>query len=147
MTRLRVDRTAVTGHLDCLSIAKGIMALLVSFSLMTTPVWAAPASSLGTVVYADRALVGTAPASVGATIFAGDRLSTDPSGSVQVRAGAARLLLSSASTVTFSQHDPSPAPTLTNALGLSRPPIRGALPCTWALPLFPPKHVSPPPAE
>ncbi len=114
MTRLRVDRTAVTGHLDCLSIAKGIMALLVSFSLMTTPVWAAPASSLGTVVYADRALVGTAPASVGATIFAGDRLSTDPSGSVQVRAGAARLLLSSASTVTFSQDDASPAATLTN---------------------------------
>src|SRR6267378_1104705 len=88
--------SAVTGHVDCLSIAKGILALLVSFSL-------------GTVVYADRALVGTAPASVGATIFAGDRLSTDPSGSVQVRAGAARLLLSSASTVTFSQDDASPA--------------------------------------
>jgi len=106
--------SAVTGHIDCLSIAKGILALLVSFSLLTTPAWAAPASSLGTVVYADRALVGTAPASVGATIFAGDRLSTDPSGSVQVRAGAARLLLSSASTVTFSQDDASPAATLTN---------------------------------
>src|SRR5260370_6484422 len=100
MTRLRVDRTAVTGPLDCLSIAKGIMALLVSFSLMTTPVCAAPASSLGTVVYADRALVGTAPASVGATIFSVDRLNTDPSGSVHVRAVAARVLLSSASTVT-----------------------------------------------
>jgi hypothetical protein len=105
MTRLRAD---------CISIAKGILALLVSFSLMTTPVWAAPAPSLGTVVYADRALVGTAPASVGATIFAGDRLSTDPTGSVQVRAGAARLLLSSASTATFSQDDASPSATLTN---------------------------------
>src|SRR6266478_2299392 len=109
-----MNRFAVTSLRDCIPIAKGILALLVSFSLLTTPVWAAPASSLGTVVYADRALVGTAPASVGATIFAGDRLSTEPTGSVQVRAGAARLLLSSASTVTFSQDDASPAATLTN---------------------------------
>src|SRR5712692_6592845 len=122
MTRLRVDRLAVTSstncmaattHTDCISISKGILALLVSFSLLTTPVWAAPASSLGTVVYADRAHVGAAQASVGATIFAGDRLSTDQSGSVQVRAGAARLLLSGTSIATFSQDDASPAATLT----------------------------------
>src|SRR5437899_5560579 len=130
MTRLRVDcatvariidrlavssmnRLGVTGHPDCISVAKGILALLVSFSLLTTPVWAAPASSLGTVVYADRAHVGAAQASVGATIFAGDRLSTDQSGSVQVRASAARLLLSSSSNATFSQDDASPAATLT----------------------------------
>jgi len=107
---------AVTSHTDCISVAKGILALLVSFSLLTTPVWAAPASSLGTVVYADRAHVGAAQASVsvGATIFTGDRLSTDQSGSVQIRAGAARLLLSSASIATFSQDDVSPAATLTH---------------------------------
>jgi len=107
---------AVTSHTDCISVANGILALLVSFSLLTTPVWAAPASSLGTVVYADRAHVGAAQASVsvGATIFTGDRLSTDQSGSVQIRAGAARLLLSSASTATFSQDDVSPAATLTH---------------------------------
>jgi hypothetical protein len=110
MTRLRF---AVTSHTDCIPIAKGMLALLVSFSLLTTPVWAATTSSLGTVIYADRALVGTAPASVGATIFAGDRLSTDQSGSVQVRAAAARFLLSSKSTATFSQEDASPAATLT----------------------------------
>ncbi len=122
MTRLRVDRLAVTSstncmaattHTDCISISKGILALLVSFSLLTTPVWAAPASSLGTIVYADRAHVGAARASVGSTIFIGDRLSTDQSGSVQVRAGAARLLLSGASIATFSQDDVSPAATLT----------------------------------
>src|SRR5713226_5298923 len=122
MTRLRVDRLAVTSstncmaatsHTDCISITKAILALLVSFSLLTTPVWAAPVSSLGTIVYADRAHVGAARASVGATIFTGDRLSTDQSGSVQVRAGAARLLLSSASIATFSLDDISPAATLT----------------------------------
>lgn len=122
MTRLRVDRFAVTSsinrgavtsHTDCVSVTKSILALFVSFSLLTTPVWAAPASSLGTVVYADRARVGAGQASVGATIFAGDRLSTDQSGSVQVRTAAARLLLSSASIATFSQEDASPAATLT----------------------------------
>jgi len=131
MTRLRVDRFAVTSSIDrfavarklkcfavtsrndCISVTKSILALLVSISLLTTPVWAAPSSSLGTVVFADRAHVGAAQASVGATVFSGDRLSTEQTGSVQVRAGAARLLLSSASSATFSQDDASPAATLT----------------------------------
>src|SRR2546430_4128271 len=56
------------------SITKNILALLVSFALLTRPVWAAPSSSLGTVVYADRAHVGAAQASVGATVL--DRKST-----------------------------------------------------------------------
>lgn len=111
MPRLRL---AVTSHPDCISIAKNVLALLVSFSFLTTPVWAATTSSLGTVIYADRALIGTAPASVGATIFAGDRLTAEQSGSVQVRAAAARFLLSSSSIATFSQEDASPAATLTH---------------------------------
>jgi hypothetical protein len=131
MIRLRADRLTVTSSNDCLtvtssmkcfavtslndctSITKSILALLVSFSLLTTPVWAAPSSSLGTVVYADRAHVGAAQASVGATVFSGDRLSTEQTGSVQVRTGASRLLLSSGSSATFSQDDASPAATLT----------------------------------
>src|SRR5437899_13065000 len=98
-------------RLCVVSVAKGILALLVSFSLLTTPLWAAPASSLGTVVYADRAHVVAAQASVGATIFAGDRLSTDQFVSVQVRTGAARLLLSSTIIGNLSRHEHSPAPT------------------------------------
>jgi hypothetical protein len=122
MTRLRADRFAVTSSMKhfavtsrngCISITKSFRALLVSISLLTTPVWAAPSSSLGTVVYADRAHVGAAQASVGATVFSGDRLSTEQTGSVQVRAGAARLLLSSASSATLAQDDASPAATLT----------------------------------
>src|SRR5467141_1166277 len=127
MTRLRVDRSAVTSSIDCLSvgnrikypavnerisITKSLLALLVSASLVTAPVWAAPSSSLGTVVYAERAHVGAAQASVGTTVFSGDRLSTDQYGSMQVRAGAARLLLSSYSSATFFQEDASPVATL-----------------------------------
>jgi hypothetical protein len=110
----KIDRLAVTRRNDCIPITKSILALLVSFSLLISPVWAAPSSSLGTVVYADRAHVGAAQASVGATVFSGDRLSTEQTGSVQVRAGAARLLLSSASSATFSQDAASPAAILTS---------------------------------
>lgn len=108
----RMIRFAVASDTGCSSITKGLLALLVSFSLVTMPVCAAPSSSLGTVVYADRAHVGAAPASVGTTVFSGDRLSTDQDGSMQVRAGAARLLLSSYSSATFSQEDASPVATL-----------------------------------
>src|SRR5467141_3162929 len=104
MTRPCIDRFAVSSR---------IIAALLSCTLLTTPVWAASSSSLGTVVYADRAHFGASVASVGATVFSGDRLSTEQSGSVQVRAGAARLLLSSASSATFSKDDASPAATLT----------------------------------
>jgi hypothetical protein len=108
----RMIRFVVASGSGPRSIAKSLPALLVSFSLLATPVWAVPSPSLGTVVFADRAHVGAAQASVGTTVFSGDRLSTDQSGSLQVRTGAARLLLSSYSSATFSQEDSSPAATL-----------------------------------
>ncbi len=108
----RMIRFAVASATGCRSITNSLLALLVSFSLLTAPAWAAPVSSLGTVVYAEHAHVGAAQASVGTTVFSGDRLSTDQYGSLQVRAGAARLLLSSYSSATFSQEDASPVATL-----------------------------------
>jgi hypothetical protein len=102
MTRLRVDRFAVTSG-KAFVCAKSILVLLLSFSLVAAPLCAAPSSPLGTVVYANNALVGVAAISAGATVFPGDRLSTEQSGSVQVRAGSARLLLSSQSSATLSQ--------------------------------------------
>jgi len=89
------------------------LAALVSISLLITPVLGAPSSSLGTIVYADRAHMGAAAASAGATVFGGDRLSTEQSGSIQVRAGAARFLLSGASSATLATDDATPAAILT----------------------------------
>ena len=90
------------------------IAALISISLLLTPVWGSPSSSsLGTVVYADRAHMGAAAASVGTTVFGGDKLSTEQSGSVQVRTGAARLLLSGASSATFAKDEATPVATLT----------------------------------
>src|SRR6267378_7139944 len=98
---------------DVMSRLREAIVALVSISLLITPVWSAPSSSLGTIVYADRARMGVVAASVGATVFGGDRLSTEQSGSVQVRAGAARLLLSGASSATFQNDEASPAAILT----------------------------------
>jgi hypothetical protein len=89
------------------------IAAFVSLTLIVSPLWAAPSSSLGTIVYADHAHMGAGAASVGTTVFGGDRLTTEQSGSVQVRAGAARLLLSGASSATFVQGEAAPAATLT----------------------------------
>ena len=96
------------------------IAAVVSLALAFSPVWGASSNStsnstaLGTLVYADRAHVGAAPASVGDTIFDGDRLSTEQSGSLQWRSRTARLLLNSASHATISDKNGMPVATLTN---------------------------------
>jgi len=113
-----------------LRVSSRIIAALLSCTLLTAPVWAA-SSSLGTVVYADRGprlALGRHPwcHNFGAT----DSAPNNPEAS-EVRAEAARLLLSSASTP-ISQDDASPSPTLTSAQPLFRPPIRTLLPCHLA---------------
>jgi hypothetical protein len=93
---------------------RGILALTMSTAMLAAPLWSAPApaSQLGIVVFADRAKVGVAPASVGSTVFGGDKLTTEADGSVQIRSGAARFLLASSSGAILSNDDSSPAATL-----------------------------------
>src|SRR5215472_12952198 len=90
-----------------------LLVLLLSLSLLT-PAYAAPSNALGTVVYADHANIGNASASVGSTVFGGDRLLTAQGGSVQVRAGAARFLLSQSSSAILLQEDAWAAAILTS---------------------------------
>jgi hypothetical protein len=87
------------------------LATLMTIGLTVAPAWAGPktASSLGTIVTAERALVGDSSAEVGTTVFSGDRLSTSREGSVQVRAGAARLLLQSGSAATLNDSEGAPS--------------------------------------
>ena len=63
---------------------------------------------------AQRAHVGRAAASVGTTVFSGDVLDTEKLGNLQVRTGAARLLLASSSRVTWGAEADVPAATLNN---------------------------------
>jgi hypothetical protein len=82
---------------------QAVLAVVVSLSLFELPTYGAPASAIGTVTSASGARIGSTTASVGSTVFVGDHLSTEKLGSIQVRAGAARLLLSGASAVDVAQ--------------------------------------------
>ena len=90
---------------------RATLATLMTIGLTVAPVWAGPktASSLGTIVTAEHAFVGDSSAEVGTTVFSGDRLSTNREGSVQVRAGAARLLLQSGSMATLNDSEGAPS--------------------------------------
>lgn len=100
--------------LDSFSTSHAFVASLLSLTLLISPLRATPSAAFGTVVFVSRARVGNVNTSVGATVFSGDRLSTDEVGSVQIRAGAARFLLASASTATLSQEEGSHTATLTS---------------------------------
>ena len=88
---------------------RAILVILLSLSLISIPVWGGPAAALGTVIAADRAHVGEAKAEAGTTVYGGDSLSTEPQGSVQLRAGKARLLLLSSSSAVVSDNGGAPA--------------------------------------
>jgi len=91
---------------------RAICAAAMSLSLACLPLWGATtptATPLGTVIAADRAYVGGAGANVGTTVYTGDRVSTDTQGSMQVRAGAARLLLLSSSAAFVDDDEGAPS--------------------------------------
>jgi hypothetical protein len=104
---------ARTRVLDSFSTTRALLASLLSLTLLVLPLPATPSAAFGTVVFVNRARVGNANVSLGATVFAGDSLSTDQVGSIQIRAGGARLLLASASAATLSQDEASPTARLT----------------------------------
>jgi hypothetical protein len=90
-----------------------IVATSLASVLLTLPVYGLPAAdALGTVVAANSASVGGNGAAVGTTIFPGDKLSTADDGSVQLRAGAARFLLSKSSAATLGDDNGTPVATL-----------------------------------
>ena len=91
---------------------RAIRAVTIGLIFSCAPLFAAPNATttpLGTVIAADRAHVGEAGADVGTTVYSGDRVSTDSEGSMQVRAGAARLLLLSSSTAIVNRDEGAPS--------------------------------------
>jgi hypothetical protein len=88
---------------------RGIFAAALSVRLASAPLMGAPSATVwGTVATPKRAHVDDGVASVGTTVFGGDRLSTEDQGKVQIRAGAARLLLLSASSATVNDSEGAP---------------------------------------
>jgi energy-coupling factor transporter transmembrane protein EcfT len=76
---------------------RAVLAVVVVYTLFLLPVNGSTSAPVGTITSANSAHVGSASASSGSTVFGGDHLSTEKFGSLQVRAGAARFMLSSAS--------------------------------------------------
>jgi hypothetical protein len=99
-------------------LSRIIAAVAWSFVLTAASISTASTPGFGTVVSAERAHVGRAAASVGTTVFSGDSLDTEELGSLQVRSGAARLLLTGASRVTWESKEGTAAATLKNGTAL-----------------------------
>jgi len=92
--------------------SREIFAAVFTSCLLMAPVWGATTGALGTVVASDGASVGGAGAAVGTTVFDGDKLSTGAAGSVQLRVGSARFLLSASSLATVRENVGIPEATL-----------------------------------
>jgi hypothetical protein len=89
-----------------------LAAAMLSVSLVSIPASAGTSPTvapLGTVITADRGHVGQSLAGVGTTVYSGDRLSTETQGSIQVSAGAARLLLLGSTTATVNDEEGTPS--------------------------------------
>lgn len=81
----------------------GILAAGLMQALAFAAPAAAPLAPLGVVTQADHAAVGNGPAANGATIFDGDHLRTDASGSLRVRFGASQAYLTPQSSAVVHQ--------------------------------------------
>src|ERR1700692_283529 len=92
---------------------RSVVAAVLVLALALTPGWGASGPAFGTVIAAEGANVGGAVFSAGPTVFGGDKLFTAGTGSVQVRAGAARLLLSGDTAAVLGKDEISPAASLT----------------------------------
>jgi hypothetical protein len=90
-----------------------VVAAFLVLAMGLTPGWGASGPAFGTVVAAEGANVGGGSLSAGTTVFGGDKLFTVATGSVQLRAGAARLLLTGDTTAVLGKDQGSPAASLT----------------------------------
>ena len=92
---------------------RSLVAAVLVLAMGFTPGWSASGPAFGTVVSAEGANVGGGSLSAGTTVFGGDRLFTTGTGSVQLRAGAARLLLTGDTAAVLGKDEVSPAASLT----------------------------------
>ncbi|HEX4538211.1 MAG TPA: hypothetical protein VH140_14765 [Candidatus Acidoferrum sp.] len=90
-----------------------VVAAVLILAMSLTPGWGSGGPAFGTVVSAEGANVGGGSLSAGTTVFGGDRLFTTGTGSVQLRAGAARLLLTGDTAAVLGKDAVSPAASLT----------------------------------
>ena len=74
-----------------------------AFHLASLPAGAAPVKPIGMVTVADKAHLEGANAVIGADVYPGDTLQTDPGGTLRVKAGPTQLYLATSSSATFEE--------------------------------------------
>jgi len=87
-------------------MSRRALATMLVFLLAGTPAFA-QTTSLGAVIQSSSARLNSTAASVGTTVYNGDRLSTDSGGVLGVRFGSVQLLLSGDSALFVGQEGPS----------------------------------------
>jgi hypothetical protein len=97
---------------------RSVVAAVLVLALGLTPGWGASGPAFGTVIAAEGASVGGGGLSAGTTVFGGDKLFTTGTGSVQLRAGAARLLLTGDTIAVLGKDEVSPGANLTRGTAL-----------------------------
>lgn len=75
--------------------------LVVSIAMVAAPALATPSSSMGTIVGAQKAMVGQVSVLDGTSIYDGDRLRTEATGNMRVRFGGSQMVLGGNSDVTL----------------------------------------------
>jgi hypothetical protein len=80
--------------------------------LAAGPALAAP-RPLGNILFAEHARLGSVAALAGATVYAGDRLTTDAAGSLRVRVGTGQVYLMAESAILLEEHSTGVSANLT----------------------------------
>jgi len=80
-------------------------AIALALPLLAAPAFAKPDAPLGVVMLGNRANVGLAAAASGTSVYNGDTLTTDASGTLRVRFGGAQIMLGPSTTVDLHEQD------------------------------------------
>ncbi|MGH7838350.1 MAG: hypothetical protein ACREQC_11090, partial [Candidatus Binataceae bacterium] len=91
--------------------------------LLSLPAMAASEKPLGMVIQAQSAQLENANAAIGATVYPGDALSTDPGGTLRLKVGSGQIYMLSASSMRLAQIDDAVQATVTSGtVGFSATP-------------------------
>jgi hypothetical protein len=84
-------------------IARSCLVAFLAVGTLHLPVFAANEKPLGMVIQAEEAQLGSAKATVGATVYPGDSIATDTGGTMRLKVGSGQVYLLSSSGATLSE--------------------------------------------
>jgi hypothetical protein len=95
LTRKRLTSTVVVAQVEAIvrTFLKSGMAALLCTALTFSTAMAAPSASMGVIIQAEHASLGSVPIANGSAIFDGDQLLTDASGNLRARLGQSQIYM------------------------------------------------------